>query len=99
MTQTKKRKKWPEFKSYEEEAEFWDTHNIREYDKFERVELEVDKNFAHTLSIRLNGELLTKLKKRAEKKGLGVTTFIRMWLRERLEEEEKKEQKEREHRQ
>jgi predicted DNA binding CopG/RHH family protein len=97
MTQTKKLKKWPEFKSYEEEAEFWDTHDIREYDKFERVELEVDKNLFHTLSIRLDAETLTNLRKRAEKKGLGVTTLIRVWVRERLEEEEKKEAQEREH--
>jgi predicted DNA binding CopG/RHH family protein len=96
MTQTKKLKKMPAFKSYEEEAEFWDTHNIREYDEFETVELEVDKNLFHTLSIRLNTEILTKLKKRAEKKGLGVTTFIRMWLREHLEEVEQQEHEERE---
>jgi predicted DNA binding CopG/RHH family protein len=98
MTQTKKlKKKIPEFKSYEEEANFWDTHNIMEYDEFETVELEVDKNLFHTLSIRLNSEILDKLKKRAEKKGLGVTTFIRMWLREHLEEQEEKEAREREH--
>jgi predicted DNA binding CopG/RHH family protein len=99
MTHTKKLKKWPAFKSYEEEAEFWDTHDIREYDKFETVELVVDKNMFHTLSIRLNAELLDKLEKRAEKKGLGVTTFIRMWLREHLEEQEEKEAREREHNQ
>src|SRR5918999_4929977 len=96
MTQTKKLKKWPEFKSYEEEAEFWDTHDIREYDNFERVEPQVDKNLFHTLSIRLDAETLTKLRKRAEKKGLGVTTLIRVWVRERLEEEEQKEAQERE---
>jgi predicted DNA binding CopG/RHH family protein len=95
MTQTKKVKTIPAFKSYEEEAEFWDTHNIKEYDEFEPVELEIDKNLSHTLSIRLNAEILTELKKRAEKKGLGVTTFIRMWIREHLEEQEKKEEQER----
>jgi predicted DNA binding CopG/RHH family protein len=97
MTQTtKQKKKIPAFKSYEEEAEFWDTHNIREYDEFETVELEVDKNLVHTLSIRLTAETLTNLRKRAEKKGLGVTTLIRMWIREHLEEQEKQEARERE---
>lgn len=99
MTQTKQRKRIPEFKSYEEEAEFWDTHDIREYDEFETVKLEVDKNLSRTLTIRLNSELFTKLQQRAEKKGLGVTTFIRMWLREHLEEQEEKEAREREHNQ
>jgi predicted DNA binding CopG/RHH family protein len=95
---TKQKKKIPKFKSYEEEAEFWDTHNIREYDEFETVELEVDKTLAQTLTIRLNAETLSKLRKRAEKKGLGVTTFIRMSIREHLEELEKKEQEEQEER-
>ena len=101
MTQTKKRKKRiPEFKSYEEEAQWWDTHSVADYpDEFETVELEVDKNLARTLTIRLNTETFTELRKRAEKKGLGVTTLIRMWLREHLEEQEKKEQQEREHNQ
>jgi hypothetical protein len=101
MTQTKKQKsRIPKFKSYEEEAEWWDTHSVADYpDEFKTVKLEVDRSLFHTLSIRLNAETLTKLRKGAEKKGLGVTTLIRMWVRERLEEEEKKEQKEREHRQ
>lgn len=94
MTQTKKLKQIPEFKSYEEEANFWDTHNIREYDEFETVELEVDKNLFHTLSIRLDSETLSKVRKLAEKKGLGATTLIRMWVRERLEEQEKKQDQE-----
>src|SRR5918992_5028780 len=99
MTQTKKQKsRIPEFKSYEEEAQWWDTHSVADYpDEFKTVELEVDRSLFHTLSIRLDDETLTKLRKRAEKKSLGVTTLIRVWVRERLEEEEKKEAQEREH--
>ncbi len=101
MTQTKKQKsRIPEFKSYEEEAEWWETHNLADYqDEFETVELVIDKNLVRTLTIRFDSETLTKLKKRAQKKGLGVTTLIRVWVRERLEEEEKKEAGEREHNQ
>jgi hypothetical protein len=34
----------PEFKGYEEEAQWWETHNLADYqDEFETVELEVAK--------------------------------------------------------
>jgi hypothetical protein len=93
----KKKRSIPTFKSLEEEAAWWDTHSVVDFpDEFKTVELEVDRSLFQTLSIRLDAETLTKLRKRAEKKSLGVTTFIRVWVRERLEEEEKKEQKERE---
>ncbi len=59
------------------------------------MELVVDKNLFSSFTIRLHAEIVTKLKKRAEKKGLGVTTLIRMWLREHLEEQEQKEAQER----
>jgi predicted DNA binding CopG/RHH family protein len=96
MTQTNKPKsRIPEFKSYEEEAEWWETHNLADYqDEFETVKLEVAKNLSHGLTIRLDSETLTKLRKRAQKKGIGVTTLIRMWIREHLEEQEKKEEQE-----
>jgi predicted DNA binding CopG/RHH family protein len=99
MTQIKKRKsRIPEFKSYEEEAQWWDTHSVADYpEEFKTVELEVDKNLFHTLSIRLDAETLSKVRKEAQKKGLGATTLIRMWVREQLEELEKKKQEEREH--
>jgi predicted DNA binding CopG/RHH family protein len=99
MTQTKKQKsRIPEFKSYEEEAEWWDTHSVADYlEEFKTVELEVDRSLFHTLSIRLDAETLTKVRKEAQKKGLGATTLIRVWVREKLEELEKKKQEERKH--
>jgi len=100
MTQTKKQKsRIPEFKSYEEEAEWWETHSIADYqDEFETVELVIDKNLIRTLTIRFDSETLTKVRKEAERKGLGATTLIRMWVREKVEELEKK-QKQEEHNQ
>jgi hypothetical protein len=50
-TRTKKPKsRIPEFKSYAEEAEWWDTHSVVDYlDEFEPVELEVAKPLIHIL--------------------------------------------------
>jgi predicted DNA binding CopG/RHH family protein len=87
MTQTKKPKsRIPDFKNYEEEAKWWETHNLADYqDEFEIVEAEFAKNLSHGLTIRLDPETLNKVRSLAKKKGLGPTTLIRMWILEDLE--------------
>jgi|SRR5918999_4814459 predicted DNA binding CopG/RHH family protein len=87
MTQTKKPKsRIPDFKNYEEEAKWWETHNLADYqDEFEIVEAEFAKNLSHGLTIRLDPETLNKVRSLAKKKGIGPTTLIRMWILEDLE--------------
>jgi hypothetical protein len=72
-TQTKKPKsRIPDFTSYEEEARWWETHNLADYqDEFEIVEAKFAKNLSHGLTIRLDPETLTKVRSLARKKGLG----------------------------
>jgi hypothetical protein len=78
----------PEFKSREEEAEFWDTHDFTEYrDGFKPVQVRFAKRLSHALAIRFDSETLEKLRVRAQKKGMGPTTLARMWILERLQEE------------
>jgi hypothetical protein len=91
MTQTKKQKsRIPEFKSYEEEAQWWETHNLADYqDEFETVNARFSKNLSKGLTVRLDPETLEKLRTQAHEKGIGATTLIRMWIFERLEEQEK----------
>jgi predicted DNA binding CopG/RHH family protein len=87
MAQTKKPKsRIPDFKNYEEEAKWWETHNLADYqDEFEIVEAEFAKNLSHGLTIRLDPETLNKVRSLAKKKGIGPTTLIRMWILEDLE--------------
>jgi hypothetical protein len=91
MTQTKKPKsRIPDFKSYEEEATWWETHNLADYqDEFETVDAKFAKNLSHGLTIRLDPETLAKVRTLARKKGIGPTTLIRMWILEDLEKLEK----------
>jgi predicted DNA binding CopG/RHH family protein len=91
MTQTKKQKsRIPDFKTYAEEARWWETHNLADYqDEFEIVEARFAKNLSHGLTIRLDPETLTKVRTLAKKKGIGPTTLIRMWILEDLEKLEK----------
>lgn len=85
----KKRKiaKIPNFKSYKEEAEFWDTHSFADYwDKWKDIDIvfDLDKPRDETLVVRLQKDLKDKLEKIARNRGLNLSTLARMWLIEKL---------------
>ena len=92
----KKKSRIPKFKSIEEEAHFWDTHSIVDYeDEMENVEIIFDlKNTRDaTLVVRVQSAIKQKLEKLARKKGLNASTLSRMWLIEKLKSEEMEVQK------
>ena len=73
----------PKFANYEEEAHFWDTHDFTEVES-RPVTIQVAKNLSSIVTVRFEGETLTKLEQLAEQRGLGTATMIRMWVMERL---------------
>lgn len=78
----------PTFESYQEEAEFWDTHDTTDFeDEFRPVKVRVAKNLSEGLTVRLDPTTLAELRERAENKGIGPTTLVRMWILEHLREE------------
>ena len=86
---TKADGKIPAFNSYEEEADFWDTHSFTEFeDQTEDVDIvfELDKPREASLVLRLQKAFKDKLKKIARSKGLDVSTLARMWLMEKANE-------------
>lgn len=79
--------KIPEFKTYEEEAEFWDTHSITDFeDETEDVEIifALEKPKEETLVLRLQKDTKDKLAKAAKKRGVSTSTLARVWLTEKL---------------
>lgn len=77
----------PRFRSREEEAAFWDTHDMADYwDDFKAVKVRFAKNLSEGITIRLDPETLAKLRVEAKEKGVGPTTLARMWIMERLRE-------------
>lgn len=86
----KKRSQVPEFKSLEEEAEFWDTHDSEDYPDYWQPASDVKFSkklvsvYKKVMPIRLDEETITAVKKVAKQKGIGTSTTIRMLLRERL---------------
>jgi len=76
----------PEFSSHEEEAEFWDTHDITDYlDELQPVKVRFAKNLSETLNIRLDPDTLNALRIQAREKGVGPTTLVRMWILEHIQ--------------
>ncbi len=82
------------FKTYEEEANFWDTHDTTELiDKstlrFKGKTLVADVDpekvkMAASMTIRLQTRLQRKLESVASQMGLSVSSLARMWLIEKL---------------
>lgn len=78
----------PEFKSREEEADFWDTHDTADFEaEFRPVDVRFARKLSAGLTIRLDIQTLSELRRRAHAKGLGPTTLARMWVLERLQQE------------
>ena len=84
-----KKFKFPDFNkmTYEEEANWWDTHDLGDYwDQMEDVDIvfELDKPRTESLVLRVQKNIKEKLEKVARSKGLNVSTLARMWLMEKL---------------
>ena len=81
----------PEFQSYEEEADWWDSTDTGapEYqEEFRPVEARFAKNLSQGLKVRFDPETMTRLRERAKETGVGPSTLIRMWVLERLRQDE-----------
>lgn len=86
----KKKNKLPDFDkmSLEEEAKWWDNHDLGDYwDEFKDVDIifELQKPKDETVVVRLQKSLKERLEKVAKAKGLNISSLARMWLIERLQ--------------
>ncbi len=84
----------PTFASREEEAAFWDTHDITEYlDELTPVAMRAAhpiqvRNLSANVQVRFDEETNKKLEDQAQARGVKKATLIRMWILDRLKEEE-----------
>lgn len=84
----KKLKPIKPFKTLEEEANFWDTHDISPFFDNKKVSLKdlelIEKEKKEVLVIRIQKSIKKKIEKIAKAKGVNPTTLSRMWLIEKL---------------
>ena len=74
--------KVPKFKNLKEERKFWDTRESTDYlDEFEEAkDVVFVRPKKQVISLRLEPQVINKLKKLADKEGLPPTTYARMLI-------------------
>ena len=91
MTGTKKQ--IPEFRSEEEEREFWATHDSTEFIDWSTAQKQKLPNLRPTLrtiSLRLPVSMITDLKVLANKCDVSYQSLLKVFLAERLEQERRR---------
>ena len=87
---SKKLKEIPIFKSETEEREFWSKENSTEYVDWEAAETQTLpklKPTTRTISLRISEAMLEKIRLAANKRDVPYQSLIKMFLKERLDEE------------
>ena len=83
----------PPFKTLDEEANFWETHDLSPLMGGKHVPLEdlelIEKEKKEVLVIRIQKSIKKKIEKIAKAKGINPTTLSRMWLIEKLAQQAK----------
>lgn len=86
----KKLKEIPIFKSEDEEREFWADHDSTDYidwNKGKSIVLPKLKPTTRTISLRLSGSMLDKIRLVANKRDVPYQSLIKIFLTERIDEE------------
>lgn len=87
----------PEFANEEEEREFWATHDSSEYldwGQAEKVVLPKLKPSTRTISLRMSESMLNELKLLANKMDVPYQSLIKVYLRERIDKDLRREKAE-----
>lgn len=79
----------PAFHTVQEEAAFWDTHELTDFlEDLQPVEVTVGTDLAERITVRLEPADRAELARQARKMGVGPSTLARIWLKERLRQEQ-----------
>ena len=85
MTSKKKISKIPKFKTYEEEALFWDSHSSEDFpDEFETVQVRVRQPLRIRIAVPLEKSTMQELTRISKERGIEPTTLARQWITERV---------------
>jgi len=71
-------------RSLQEMADYWDSHDATDFDAETReADIEFDIHTIHHY-IALDPDLLTQLRRIAQRRGLGTESLANLWLQERV---------------
>ena len=78
----------PAFNSYEEEANFWDTHSATDFkEEIEAVKVRSTRGLSANVQVRFDPETDHELEAIARERGMKKATLIRTWVLERLRQD------------
>jgi predicted DNA binding CopG/RHH family protein len=77
----------PEMKSYEEIAEFWDTHSLADYwDQTQPAEFEFSPELHRRYLVAVEPNLLKRIRQAAHERGVSTESLVNLLLEQRLHE-------------
>ena len=76
----------PLFTSLEEEARFWEGHQIG-LRQMQIALVSTDSNESTTITLRMDPRMLSRLKRLARQRYLNYQSMLKQWVAERLEKE------------
>ncbi|MFQ5629144.1 MAG: CopG family antitoxin [bacterium] len=83
----RKNKKIPDFKSYEEMAEFWDSHSLADYwEQTEPTEFEIAQDVHRRYLVAVDRDVLGRVQKVAKMRGVSTESLVNLLLEQRLHE-------------
>ena len=72
-------------RSWEEMAEFWDTHSLADFDDQTRaVEMTFEPS-ARRAAVNIEPELMTEISRIAHERHVGTQTLVNVWLRQQVD--------------
>lgn len=78
----------PAFNSYEEEAEFWDTHDFTDFkQETEAAKVRATRGLSANVQVRFEPDTDHELEAIARERGIKKATLIRTWVLDRLHQE------------
>lgn len=80
-------KKIPEMNSYEEIAEFWETHSLADYwEQTEAAEFEIDPTARRRYLVALDPGLIQRVQRLAQARGLSTESLVNLFLEQHLQQ-------------
>ena len=78
----------PKFASRQEEAEFWDTHDVTDFwDELEPVEVQIEGPFSEEVTLHIDLETMDEVRTLAKEQGLPPDGLLHVWILERRDAE------------
>jgi predicted HicB family RNase H-like nuclease len=76
-----------QFASFEELADFWETHELTDYeDQLQEVDYKITRKPTRQFVVTLSDELTKTMRQAARREGVSIQTLVNLWMQERLQQ-------------